>query len=431
LTTNAAAPDRATFPRVRRIAAALRRRPRLTLLSAFLLGLLVVGGALLFPHARALYHARAAERAIARRDFDEARGHLAVCLEAWPDRASTLLLAARTARRAGRFDEAERHLAHLQARHGTSDQTALEWAMLSAERGDLGKAEVYLKSKVGPDHPDAPLVYEALAHGYLLTDRPIDLLDCTDAWLQVRPGDSQALYYRGRAWERLTNWDKAAEAHRQAVEADPDNDDARLHLAQLLLLMDKDAAQALDHFERVRARRPSDPDVILGLAGCQKALGHPDAARELLDGLLTSHPNHPRALGQRGQLALDEGDPARAEDLLRRAFALAPEDREALNGLIRALAAQGKKEAQELEPRLEQLNADLSRYHDLVRAAAKDPGNLALRTEAATICLRLGRKADARRWLAGVLQIDSNYAPALELLEKAGLPSQPAGDGPP
>jgi len=433
LTTNAAASDRALLPRHRRLLAALRRHPRATVLGTFLVALAIVAGVLLYPQLRALYHTWAADRAIARWDFDEARGHLAVCLEAWPDRPSTLLLAARTARRAGRFDEAERHLSRLQSLRGPSEQSALEWAMLSVERGDMGLSEGYLKSTVGPEHPDAAVVYEALARGYLLTGRAVELLDCTDKWLKVRPGETHALYYRGRAWERLGNWAEAADAHRRAVEADPENADARLHLAQLLLLIDQDVAPAAEHFEWLRARRPSDPDVILGLAQCQKALGHPDAARDLLDGLLAARPDHPRALTQRGRLALDEGDPARAEEWLRRAFALAPEDREALNSLIRALVAQDKqKEAHELQLRLERLTVDLARYQELVIAVAKDPGNLAQRTEAAAICLRLGRNADARRWLATVFQIDPSYEPARDLLktaEEGGAP--PPADGRP
>src|SRR5439155_26406475 len=147
--------------------AALRRHP---LVAALALGLLVAAGVLLAPHARAVYHARAADRAIARGDFDDALEHLDVCLAVWPDRASTRFLAARTARRAGRLDEAERHLTRLQSAHGPSEQTTLERALLQVERGDVGRAEGYLRKTVGRDHPDAAIVCEALARGYLMTD---------------------------------------------------------------------------------------------------------------------------------------------------------------------------------------------------------------------------------------------------------------------
>jgi tetratricopeptide (TPR) repeat protein len=384
------------------------------------LGLLVGAGILLFPHARALYHARAADRAIARGEFDEAREHLAVCLDVWPNRASTLLLATRTARRAGRLDEAERHLTRLQSQHGPSEQTALEWALLRVERGDVDRAVGYLQSTIGPDHPDAPLVCEALARGYLLTDRLLELRSVADRWLEARPGDTHALYYRGLACERMNQRAEAVASYRESIEADPENVEARLHLAELVLVLDKDYAQALDHYERARARRPSDPMVILGLARCQEGLGNTAAARDLLDGLLAAHPDHARALAARGRVALAEDDPAGAEKWLRQAVERAPEDAAALISLQSALSLQGKAdEAKQLEPRINQIKTDLKRYTEVVLAIANDPRNPALRTEAATICQRLGRKGEQRRWLASALLIDPHYEPARTALEAA------------
>jgi tetratricopeptide (TPR) repeat protein len=398
------------------------------LAAALVLGLLVVAGVLLAPHARAYYHARAADRAIARGDFDEALGHLDVCLAVWPDRASTRFLAARPARRAGRLDEAERHLTRLQAAHGPSEQTALEWALLQVERGDLERAEDYLRRTVGPDHPDAAIVCEALARGYLLTDRLNDLRGVADKWLEVRPGDTHALYYRGLACERLGQWPEAVAAYRESVEADPENADARLHLAELLLVHYQDAAQALDHYERVRGRRPSDPAVLIGLARCRRELGQTAAARDLLDGLLAAHPDHARALAERGRVALAEDDPAGAERWLRQAVAGAPEDAAALHSLKSALTLQDKKdEAAQLEPRINQLNADLKRYREVVWAVAKDPRNPALRTEAAEICARLGRKDEQRRWLATALLIapsDERVRAALDAADRES-PARP------
>jgi tetratricopeptide (TPR) repeat protein len=400
------------------------------LLAAVTLALFGVAGLLLVPHGRGLYHFRAAERANARWDFDEARSHLAVCLEVWPESAPTRLLAARTARRANRLDEAERHLVRLQAAHGSSDQTAREWALLSAERGELDRVEDYLKSTVAPDDPDAPLVLEALARGYLLTDRLGSLLECTQLWLQVRPGDTHALFFRGLAWERLGHAGEAIPAYREAVAADPDNAEAQLHLGELLLTGTQGAAEALEHFERAQARRPSDVAARLGRARCHKALGNTAVARDLLDALLAEHPDNARALAERGRLALDENDAACAEARLRRAVALAPDDREALHGLIRALWMEDKQqEAKELEPRFQKLSADLARFQQLVQAVAKEPRNLALRTEAGEICLRHGRRDEGLRWLAGVLQVDPTYAPAraaLKAFAGAAAPESPS-----
>jgi tetratricopeptide (TPR) repeat protein len=386
------------------------------------LALLSLAGALLYPHARALYHARAARQAIDRWEFDEARAHLAVCLEAWPHSASTRFLAARTARRAGRLDEAEKHLTLYQQENGTSRQTAVEWALLRIERGEMGDAEVYLRKTVGPDDPDAAIVLEALARGFLLTDRFADLRECADLWLQVRPHDTHALYWRGLACERLDDGPGALAAYRDALDADPENVAARLRLAEMLLTRVQEPAEALTHYERARARRPDDPAVVLGLAIAHKQLGHTAEARDLFDQCLATRPDDPRALSERGRLALDEGDLAGAEARLRRAVALTPDDREALHSLIRALRARGSEdEANELEPRLKQLTADLARIQEIIKTVSRDPGNVALRTEAGRLYLRYGHRNEGRRWLVNALRIDPDYAPA-----RAALLDDPA-----
>ncbi len=426
MTPHAAAPDSPLSPWPRRFVAGLRRRPRSALSAALALAALAAAAALLVPPARAWYHARAAERAAQRGDFEEARSHLAVCLAVWPDSGRTHLLAARAARRAGRLDEAEQHLNRAQALGGRTDETALERVLLRVERGDVAEVEGYLKSTIGPDHPDAPIVLEALARGYLLTDRLFDLLECTTLWLQVRPHETHALFWRGLARERLGDWGEAVADYRAAVEADPDNIAARLRLGELLLNRMHEPDESLGHFEAARARGPSDPEARLGLALCQRALGHADAARELLDGLLAERPDDARALAERGRLALDEGDAARAESCLRRAVELAPDDREALYSFLGALRQQDKAdEANRLEPRLKQLDADLRRLQEIAQAVAREPQNLALRTEAGEICLRYGRKDEGRRWLAGALRLDPSYRPARAALRAADPEAEP------
>ena len=290
VSTTAAVPDRP-----RGLLAALRRHPGQTLLGLTCIVLFLLAGKLLWPQLRAIYHARAAQKAIDRWEFDEASQHLAVCLTVWKDSASTRFLAARTARRAGHLDEAEEHLRRYQREQGTSKQTTLEWSLLRVQRGEVADVEGQLRASVGPDDPDAPIVLEALVRGYLMTDRLTDLLQAADLWLQVRPNDTHALYWRGLGWDRLGNRAEALAAYRAAVAADPDNTEARLHLGELLLAQADNPGEALSQFEYVRSRRPTDANAGLGCARCQVLLGQPEAARELLDALLAEHPDFSRA----------------------------------------------------------------------------------------------------------------------------------------
>src|SRR5262249_4630177 len=155
---------------------------------------------------------------------------------------------------------------------------------------------------ITPEHPDAPLVLEAMALGYVRTGRLFDLLEATDLWLQVRPENSQALRWQGYAWERLGNTERAWPCYERAVAADPGHDEARLPLAEVLLHVSR-AQDALNHFEQLRQHRPEDPAVLLGVARCSRALGRSDEAEQLLAGLLARHPGTAEALAERGKLA--------------------------------------------------------------------------------------------------------------------------------
>ena len=84
-----------------------------------------------------------------------------------------------------------------------------------------------------------------------------------------------------------------------------------------------------------------------------------------------------------------------------------------------------------MEQQLKELDTDLHRLREIILAVAKDPGDLAQRTEAAEICLRHGRKDEGRRWLATVLQRDPSYARARAALAAAGGPAAAAPEGRP
>src|SRR5207248_2365179 len=84
-----------------------RRLVWLALVPAALFGFGAYGAG---RHLWAVYHYRAAEHAIARGEFAPALERLQQCLTVWPGSGAVRLLAARTARRAGLFDEAGRQL---------------------------------------------------------------------------------------------------------------------------------------------------------------------------------------------------------------------------------------------------------------------------------------------------------------------------------
>ena len=80
--------------------------------------------------------------------------------------ADALLLAARAARRARAYDEAQRALEKYQQVRGLDDAGSLEELLLSAER-DVEQVVDACRQYVERGHPDTPLILEALTRGYL------------------------------------------------------------------------------------------------------------------------------------------------------------------------------------------------------------------------------------------------------------------------
>jgi tetratricopeptide (TPR) repeat protein len=394
----------------------LWRSPRLAVVAGAVLVLLGLGVAVAAGTLWVEYHLRAARLALERRDFPRARAHLTRCLQARPNAPEVHFLAARAARRAGDADAAERHLSTCQRLGWVAEAVELERALLRAQRGELARVEGYLLPGIRKDHPEAVLILEALAQGYLKTYRLGEALHCLDLWLQREPDCVPALVWRGEVKERRQQFTEAAAAYRRAVELDPDHDPARRHLAQVLLRADL-AEEALGHFEHLYRHQPGNPVVLLGLARCQRLLGRRDEARQLLEALLAGQPGHVETLSERGRLALETGEAAAAEDWLRKAVALAPYDRDALYLLYQCLLQRGRRdEAQSHLTRLEAIAADLQLLSELTRKIAAAPNDPALRHEAGLICLRNGQDQEGLRWLQSALQEDPNHRPTQQAL---------------
>src|SRR5438105_3609304 len=148
--------------RLRSLLALARRRPVLALAVILAVCLLGAGAYQAGWYWYVERHRRAAERAVARDELDEAQEHLAACLRVWPHNAPLHLRMARAARRAGRFDVATEHLEACERLEGVTRETALEWSLLGASRGDLSSVELILEERAdrgsaeAARHLDAP-----------------------------------------------------------------------------------------------------------------------------------------------------------------------------------------------------------------------------------------------------------------------------------
>jgi tetratricopeptide (TPR) repeat protein len=353
-----------------------------------------------------------AQAALDRHDLDNASVHLDRYLKDRPGDPAAWFLAGRTARRLGNYSQAEEYLTKCQQIGGVTDATRLEWDLFRVQQGDLGDTDVRLRATVSPQHPDVSLVLEALARGYLSDGRLMDALEACELWVAQKPDDPWSWLWRGRLHERLVEPDQAITDYEQALRIAPHDRSARLALGALLLQR-RQVDQAAEHFEQVLQRFPDDVDALTGLASCRIDQGQSARAMPLLEQLLAKDPRAAATLVLLGKAALDQGDARRAAQWLEKAVQYAPENIEASHQFILALRAQGEHaKADLIAPRLEALNRDITRFDWLTQAIARNPADAALRQEAGTIALRLGRNDDGVRWLQSALRCPGDHRPS-------------------
>jgi len=273
---------------------------------------------------------RAAEEALQRFDFDQADELLTSYLAVMPHSAEGHFLSAQTARRRGDFTTAVRRL-RLAQQNGTSAQTlATERDLIRIQSGDLTDSDGLVQFCADhPDDPEATLALEVLIEGSLKALHLARAKWAVDLWLDHRTGKParvRGLVWRGRVNELAEELPQALADFRAALDIEPDHATARTWLVEVLIRVNP--REAVADLERLRARRPDDPEVRFLTAHLRRLLGRPEEAARLLDDLLAAAPTQVNALVERGRVAMDLNRTDEAESFLRRALALAPEQRE-------------------------------------------------------------------------------------------------------
>jgi tetratricopeptide (TPR) repeat protein len=394
----------------------LRARPFRALAGVALLALAGVTLAATGLNLWAWYQFREAESLAERQRFARAYEHYARCLRVWRGSAPTHLLAARAARRAGRYQEAEEHLAECAKLRGPSGDAfplALERLLLQAQSGDLGEVEEVLWGYVERGKPEAPLILEAMARGYTRMFRMGTALRCLEMLLERQPDNVEGLFLRGWIREGGGKPQEAGKDYRRALEVDPERDDARLGLARILL--GDSPREALAHFERVVAHQPDNPEALMGLAEARLALGEPEKARPVLEDVLAKDPGNSRALTALGALAVGEGDRGEGEALLRKAIATDPGNVDAHYQLYLCLVQQRgrEKEAAAQRKAHDRVKADRERLAQIAgKEMTRSPNDPNLHYEMGAIYLRYGKPEVGVRWLHSALKLDPTHQPS-------------------
>jgi tetratricopeptide (TPR) repeat protein len=415
-----------------RIKAALcfsRRWPGQSLLVVVLLALIGLGGWLSYLQLLALSHLRQARQAVALGHNRQARLYLDLCLGVWPKDPEVLLLAARTAWRSQVFDRAAYYLDNYFKVRGEDEALTLERVLVRAAQGDMDRVAPFCQTLVEQGHPATPLLLEALVQGYLRHFRLREAAFCLEKWLERQPDSPLALYYRGVLEEMELKRQEAVADYRHALEQDSQLDQARERLGGCLVDLTQ-AQEALPHLEYLARQDPDNLQVLTDLARCYDLLGRSTAAAQLLDDLLSRHPDYAPALAERGKLALRAGQLAEAESWLRRAAVRNLGDYQIHQHLALCLRQQGKEEeARRVQERLKQIEEDSKRLQEIMlHDMSLRPHDPALHYELAMLYFHGGQVAEAKRWLDSALRLDPDYAPAHQALamyyERMGQPGR-------
>jgi len=320
-------------------------------------------------------------------------------------------LRAQLAMAADRNDEALADLARVPDDYPTAAQARLQAGQIELRRGRFVPAEARLLKALAID-PGRLQARRELVYIYGMQLRRAEL----NATFRVLSEQVQLTYPEIFLWclSRGVTWEatEIVETLSRCLAADPTDRWARLGKAEGLRELSR-----LDDAEETLAPLPeSDPDARAARVRLALARGDDDAAEALLAGGPADH------LGLallRGQLALVRNDGPGALRHYRIAYEQAPERREAVFGLGKALQLNGDDPA--AAPYLEEARKQ-DRLASLVQKAAivanrDDP---ALIHDLGAACVAIGRLPEARAWYELAIARDPLDAQAQQALARLG-----------
>jgi tetratricopeptide (TPR) repeat protein len=392
-----------------------RRRPALSAVAAVLV-LLAGAGAGLYGYGLHEWHA--ARAALKAGRPEEAQRHLGYCLWLWPGSVQVHLLAGRACRLRGDFEGAEGHLNRcLKLQHGATEAVQVEFLLMRVQGGEEDEVAPELISLyVENNSPESAMILETLARAYMVHLRYGPAFTCLSRWAQVEPDSAEPLRWRGWVLEQLNDHPGAMNDYLRALELDPDQFAPRLRLAEMYLER-SDPTEALPHLEYLSKKYSDRPVVQARLGQCRFLQGQMEEARRLLEGAVEQLPTDPQLLITLAKLENQEGRPAEAEKWLRRVLKADPTDTEAEFALAGSLQAQGRwDESKVVMEQFQKDTAMLKRVGRLLQREAESPStDPAALAEVGTVFLHNNERVGLY-WLNRALQRDPTYQPAHKAL---------------
>ncbi len=241
-------------------------------------------------------------------------------------------------------------------------------------------------------------------------------------FLVLDPNHAEAYYRIGLAAFKLGEGSLAQTALTKSLELNPEQPDARLKLATVLIAR-RDWAKARDQIQTVQAKDATNHDARLLMAAVYEGEGDRKRAIAELAPIVENRPDDARSHAALGELLRAQEDNQGAEKHMLEAIRLAPtkiEYRLALANHYRRLGQAARAEATYKEtlkiddPASAPVKLALADFYDsqqrwaeaealLLEMLAKNPDNVRARHGLISVLLKEGKLSDARRELKTLL----------------------------
>jgi len=290
-------------------------------------------------------------------------------------------------------------------------------AILMARAGRFDEAEPILVRAYRDSAEPRAEVAEGLSRIYLKTFRLAESIPVLDAWMKAAPADPRPYLRRNEVEERTSSeTDLLIRNYREALRRAPGSIEARLGLADRLR-----EAGLVDQAEVEYAKLlENDPRNVEGLVGAGRVAltrGDIPTSSRHFEAALALDPRQIVALRAIGSIDLHAGRIAQACARLGAAVEIAPFDPEIRYGYAKALRLAGDiARATREDVATERLKGQQQRFDALREQLTQQPGDVALRAEAARWLIENGHEKEGLEWTGLILRQHPGHRPTCLLL---------------
>ena len=359
------------------------------------------------------WHMQSGSQALVKGDFELARVRLQVA-ESWSESdAGVQFLLARVERHREQFSEMESRLA-LAARMGWPEVSiARERILAEAQSGQPQQVAPRLSQLLDQAETSEEFgeICEAYVRGYKRQTDFARALQLLKSWESRQPLAGSPHLLRAAIRRELQQFPEAAEEFQLVLDRVPDQKEARLGLADVLLQQGL-VGQAVPHFRRYLELEPDNLSALLGLADCLFGKGELDEAARLYDRALESDPELVSARRGIGRIALQEGRPEEALAWLKPAAKLAPYDTAIQYNLGLALRATGDlTAAAEYFEAVAERHGYMAQFKSLVDHIQRNSDDVSARYELGMLILEHFEPEKCLVWFQSVLLRAPHHEP--------------------